>query len=147
MHYRKATIDDIDLLCEIRKTQLVHEGLEPIFSIDDELRAFFRESFKNKTMMEILAVEDEKIAATGAVIFYAYPPSYSNKTGMSAYITNMFTEPAYRGQGIATKILDMLVKEVKNSGVTIIRLRASKFGMPVYKKYGFVEESDWLRLK
>ena len=53
-------------------------------------------------------MEDGKIIATGAVIFYVYPPSYSNKTGMSAYITNMFTEPAYRGQGIATKILDML---------------------------------------
>lgn len=147
MYYRKATIEDIDLLCEIRKTQLIHEGLDPAVNIDDELQAFFRKSFEDNTMIEIMAVEDEKIVATGAVIFYAYPPSYSNKTGMSAYITNMFTDPAYRGQGIATKILDMMVREVKSSGVTIIRLRASKFGMPVYKKYGFVEESDWLCIK
>ena len=147
MHYRKATIEDIDLLCEIRKTQLIHEGLNPVFSIDDELQVFFRKSFENNTLIEILAVEDGKIIATGAGIFFVYPPRYFNKTGMAAYITNMFTEPAYRGQGIATKILDMLVKEVKSSGVTIIRLRASKFGMPVYKKYGFVEESDWLCIK
>ena len=40
MHYRKATIEDIDLLCEIRKTQLIHEGLNPVFSIDDELQVF-----------------------------------------------------------------------------------------------------------
>ncbi|CAK7065346.1 MAG: hypothetical protein EUB_03563 [Eubacterium sp.] len=147
MHYRKATIEDLDLLCEIRKRQLIHEGLDPVFSIDDELKAFFRKSFEDNTMIEMLAVENGKIIATGAVVFYAYPPSYSNKTGMSAYITNMFTEPVYRGKGIATKILDMLVREVKSSGVTVIRLRASKFGMPVYKKYGFVEESDWLCIK
>jgi predicted acetyltransferase len=92
-------------------------------------------------------VEDgDEIIACGAVIFYDFPPSYTNRTEKRAYIANMYTNPNYRGQGIATKLLTNLVNNVKMLGVSKIWLQASKMGKPIYKKFGFLESDEYLEL-
>lgn len=44
MNYRKATIDDINQLIDLRKKQLVDEGIDPGIDIDAELAIFFKNS-------------------------------------------------------------------------------------------------------
>ncbi|MFF2447950.1 GNAT family N-acetyltransferase [Neobacillus sp. NPDC058068] len=144
MKYRKATIDDIDKLVELRKKQLVDEGIEPNIDIDKELCVFFKNKLSNGTLIQWLVEDNEEIIACGAVIFYEFPPSYTNKTGKKAYIANMYTNGNYRGQGIATTLLTKLVDEVKLAGVSKIWLGASKMGRPVYQKFGFTETDEFL---
>ncbi|MEO2078190.1 MAG: GNAT family N-acetyltransferase [Bacillus sp. (in: firmicutes)] len=146
MKYRKASINDIEKLVELRKKQLVDEGIEPNIDIDTELSVFFKNKLRDGTLIQWLVEDNEEIIACGAVVFYEFPPSYTNKTGKKAYIANMYTNKNYRGQGIATKLLTKLVDEVKNSGVTKIWLGASKMGRPVYKKFGFIETDEFLEL-
>lgn len=147
IQYRLATIEDIPDLCEIRKIQLIHEGIEPVVNIDQYLHEFFEEHFKSNQLYQILACVDGKIIATGAICFYFYPPSYTNPTGRIAYITNMYTDPMYRKQGIATNILGMLKEETKRRKVQIMRLGASQMGRPIYEKIGFVQDTRWLSQK
>lgn len=144
MIYRKATQDDIIKLCEIRKIQLQHEGIEPSLDIDQDLLRFFTNAFENQTIIEYLAVEKTEIIATGAVCFYDYPPTYTNQTGRIAYITNMYTNPKYRKQGIATHMLDLLMSEIRHRKIEIVRLGASALGRSVYERYGFVQDHQWL---
>ncbi|WHY94678.1 GNAT family N-acetyltransferase [Neobacillus cucumis] len=146
MKYRKANIDDIDQLVELRKKQLVDEGIEPNIEIDRELYVFFKNKLSDGTLVQWLVEDHEEIIACGAVIFYEFPPSYTNKTGKKAYIANMYTNENYRGQGIATKLLTKLVEEVRSSGISKIWLGASKMGRPVYKKFGFRETDEFLEL-
>ena len=68
--------------------------------IDKDLLRFFQDSFQHDTIIEFLAIDNDQIIATGAVCFYDYPPTFSNQTGRIAYITNMYTKPAYRRQSI-----------------------------------------------
>lgn len=91
------------------------------------------------SLIQYVAVEDDIIIATGGVCFYTLPPSYSNISGKTAYITNMYTKDEYRGRGIATILLNLLVDEVKRTGCKVIKLQASFHGKPVYKKFGFKE--------
>lgn len=49
----------------------------------------------------------------------------------------MYTAPKYRRQGIATQILDLLVKECLYQGATYISLEATEMGRPLYEKCGF----------
>ena len=100
--------------------------------------------FASKNLVEYVAEENGNIIATGAVVFYFYPPSYTNKSGKIAYITNMFTSPEYRRQGIATKMLKLLEDEAKRRNIHVMRLGASKLGRPVYEKFGFLQENEWL---
>ncbi|MBI0581263.1 GNAT family N-acetyltransferase [Neobacillus cucumis] len=146
MKYRKANINDIDQLVELRKKQLVDEGIEPNIEIDRELYVFFKNKLSDGTLVQWLVEDHEEIIGCGAVIFYEFPPSYTNKTGKKAYIANMYTNENYRGQGIATKLLTKLVVEVKSSGISKIWLGASKLGRPVYKKFGFRETDEFLEL-
>lgn len=146
LNYRKATIDDIDTLILLRKKQLVDEGIEPTLDIDMELKYFFNKTMSDGSLIQWVVEDQEEMIATGAVIFYEFPPSYTNKSGKKAYITNMYTKENYRGQGIATKLLNKLVGEAKAAGIKDLWLGASKLGRPVYKKFGFRETDEWLEL-
>lgn len=147
MIYRKATKQDIPQLCQIRKQQLIDEGIPPSIDIDKDLLRFFQDSFQHDTIIEFLAIDNDQIIATGAVCFYDYPPTFSNQTGRIAYITNMYTKPAYRRQSIATHMLDLLINEIKKKHIEIVRLGASQLGKPVYEKYGFQQDNQWYSLR
>ncbi|MGG0454300.1 GNAT family N-acetyltransferase [Priestia megaterium] len=146
MKFRKATVNEIDQLIYLRKKQLVDEGIEPNQEIDTELKEFFTNKMSDGSLVEWIVEDNEEIIATGAIIFYEFPPTYTNKSGKKAYITNMYTKESYRGQGIATKLLTKLVAEAKTAGIIKIWLGASKLGRPVYKKFGFKETDGWLEL-
>lgn len=146
LKYRKANLDDINKLIDLRKKQLVDEGIEPTIDIDKELNDFFINKLSNGSLIQWLVEDNEEIIACGAVIFYEFPPTYTNKSGKKAYITNMYTKENYRGRGIATNLLKKLVDEVKTLGISKIWLGASKMGRPVYKKFGFKETDDRLEL-
>jgi len=147
MRYRKATKSDIYILVELRKKQLIDEGLEPSTNIDFELKSFFEKTMEEGSLIEYVAFEDDSIVATGGVLFYNLPPSYSNTSGRIAYITNMYTKDEFRGRGIATVLLNILVDEVKKSGCEVIKLQASVHGKPVYKKFGFKESGGHMIMK
>ena len=59
---------------------------------------------------------------------------------------NMYTHPEYRRRGIATKMLDILVKEICERGITAISLEATDMGRPLYEKYGFINMENEMEL-
>lgn len=147
LNFRKANLDDINSLIDLRKKQLVDEGMKPNIDIDSELYDFFENKLIEGTLVQILVEDNEAIIACGAFIIYDFPPSYTNKTGKKGYVTNMFTREDYRGQGIATTLLKKLVDEAKELSVSKLWLGASKLGRPVYKKFGFKETDQYLEYK
>ena len=147
MNYRKATVADINLLVEMRKTQLVDEGITADKDIDNELEAFFQSKLAEGSLIQWLVDEQNEIIATGAIVIYDFPPSYTNKSGKKAYVTNMYTKNDYRGKGIASSLLTRLVEEAKNLWITKMWLGASKLGRPVYKKFCFTETDEWMELE
>lgn len=147
MNYRKATVDDANLLMEWRKIQLVEEGIKADKDIDKELEAFFQKKLAEESLIQWIVEEQTEIIATGAILIYDFPPSYTNKSGKKAYVTNMYTKNDYRGKGIATGLLTKLVDEAKSLGITKMWLGASKLGRPVYKKFGFKETDEWMELE
>ena len=147
MNYRTATLDDIEVLVELRKKQLVDEGIDANKDINEELTNFFRKKLDDHSLIEWVVSGNDTIIATAAIVFYEFPPTYTNKSGVKGYITNMYTVPEYRGKGIATSLLDKLVEEAKTRKVEKLWLSASKLGRPVYLKYGFKETNEWLELE
>lgn len=144
MDIRKATIEDMASLIELRKKQLIDEGSVPNQNIDTELNSFFTKHIVENSLVEWVAEEDGAIIATGAIVFYEFPPSFNNKSGIKGYVTNMYTVPAYRKQGLAKQMLDKIFQEAMERNVDNIFLHASKMGRPVYLKYGFKETDAFL---
>lgn len=91
LKYRKANLEDINKLIDLRKKQLVDEGIEPDIDIDTELNEFFINKLSDGSLIQWLVDDSEEIIACAAVIFNEFPPTYTNKSGRKAYITNMYT--------------------------------------------------------
>ena len=146
MNYRLSIKEDIPLLIELRKRQLIDEGQNPDVNMDQELVKFFNNHFADNTLVEWVAEEDGKIVGTAAILLFEFPPAFTNPSGIKGYITNMYTAPEYRGQGLASELLKKVLDEARSRSVKNILLVASDMGKPVYKKVGFEEAGDWMKM-
>lgn len=147
MDFRKATSEDIPVLIKMRKQQLLDEGLQAVTNINMELNDYFNSSLEDGTFISWIALDNDKIVATSGICFYQLPPTYSNPTGKTAYITNMFTLNEYREQGLATKLFDMIIDEAKKRDYKIIRLHASSDGKSLYIKKGFLDTDGYMAMR
>ena len=147
MNYRKANLEDITQLVELRKKQLIDEGSNADTDIDGELEKYFTTSITNGDLFVWLAVENYNIIGTAAACYFQYPPNFSNPTGRTAYITNVYTKDEYRNQGIATTLLGFVFKELKNKDCKFLRLHASAQGKKLYEKMGFVDAEGIMNMR
>ncbi len=136
MIYRIAQQKDIDMIVDMRIKLLIEEGAGQPKNIESELKEYFSKSLNNDIVV-VVAEDKGQIVATSTVVFQKYPPSFNNKHGIKAYITNVYTALEYRRKGISTVLMDMLIEEIKLRKVTTVWLWASKEGAHLYKKYGF----------
>lgn len=146
MNIRKATIDDAALLSEVRKLQLIDEGIKPDCDIDAELSAFFKKWLKSDDFIQLIAEEDKKLLSTAAIVYYDLPPSYTNKIGVRGYVTNVYTVPEHRRKGLSRCLLTMLLDDARSRGIKKLWLGASVLGRPLYEKLGFIQQESYMEL-
>ena len=60
---------------------------------------------------------------------------FHNRKDLSPNVCAVYTEEEYRCQGIAVKLLDMVVDDMKSNGITPIYLVTDHIGF--YEKYGW----------
>jgi GNAT superfamily N-acetyltransferase len=148
--YKKATIDDIDLLTEtrievLRAANNLSDDID-MSAVKKQSYDYYQKALCNNTHIAYLIFDKNVFIGAGGVSFFQVMPTYHNPSGNKAYIMNMYTNPKYRRKGIAYHTLDMLVKAAKDQGVTAISLEATDMGRPLYEKYGFVKMNDEMEL-
>ena len=146
LSYRKATLDDLEILTETRievlraANQL--NGDVDMSEVKKQSFEYYQNSLENDTHLAYLIYDDDKFVGAGGISYFQVMPTYHNPTGKKAYIMNMYTNPNYRRQGIAYKTLDLLVADARKKGIVAISLEATEMGRPLYEKYGFVNMKD-----
>ncbi|MFI3210264.1 MAG: GNAT family N-acetyltransferase [Peptostreptococcaceae bacterium] len=140
MIYRKATEKDIDQVIELRIELLLEENRTIPCDINKELKEYFLDEM-DKNLLVMVAEENSEIVATSSIIIQKYPPSFSNKEGYKAYVANVYTMPKYRMQGISKKLLDELIKDLKERNISYIWLWSTDDAKEMYEKYGFKDLS------
>lgn len=148
---RLAVVTDIAELIKLRKQQLIDEESMSIANsgnnIDEQLADYFKSAIAEGSFISWIMESDGEIIATSGVCFYCLPPNFSNPTGRTAYITNMYTKPEYRRRGIATELLNAVIDEARARGYKVIRLHASEYGKSIYKKAGFTDSDGYMALR
>jgi GNAT superfamily N-acetyltransferase len=143
MEYRRATLNDIDALVKNRIDMRIEreEKQCPMSLVEfgERTRQYFMRHLPDDSFIAWLAIEDIGVIATSGMCIYHVPPTYGNPSGNVAYLVNMYTIPEYRGQGIATELLERLIGEAREKGCTRVTLNASKAGRPIYEEYGFTD--------
>ena len=148
--YKKATIEDIDILTETRIEVLKAANKlsddADMSEVNEQSYNYYKKALRDGTHIAYLVFDKSRFAGAGGVSFFQVMPTYHNPSGKKAYIMNMYTSPEYRRKGIAYKTLDMLVKDAKSMGITAISLEATVMGRPLYEKYGFIKMNDEMEL-
>lgn len=62
--------------------------------------------------------------------------------GHQAIVLNVFTEPAWRRQGLAALLMHHVIEWAKTSNIESLVLHASDDGRPLYEKLGFVQTNE-----
>ncbi len=148
--YKKATIEDIDILTEtrievLRAANKLSDDID-MSEVKRQTYDYYKKALCNGTHIAYLIFEENRFVGAGGVSFFQVMPTYHNQSGMKAYIMNMFTHPDYRRQGIAYRTLDTLIKDAKRMGITDISLEATDMGRPLYEKYGFIKMDNEMEL-
>jgi len=92
------------------------------------------ERFLDASPLGCFVAETEgEVVGTAATISYE---------GRFAWIGMVLVDPAWRGRGVGTKLLDKAIKYLDDCGNTSIKLDATPQGKPLYQKLGFVSEYE-----
>lgn len=144
--YIKATEKDLELLMQSRLEMLrAVNHLQSDYRFTDEFITCSMEYFKAANQTTILAI-NEKVVGCATMCYIDMMPTFSHPTGKRGHVMNVFTNPQFRRQGIAFKMLGLLINDAKEKGVTEISLDATEVGRDLYKKHGFVESNDCMVL-
>lgn len=73
-------------------------------------------------------------------------PTFDHPTGKRAHIMDVYTREGYRRQGIAARMLELLLDEAQKRRVTEISLDATSEGRPLYERCGFVPAAEGMVL-
>ena len=128
--YKRATLKDIDMLTKtrievLRAANQLSDTID-MSEMERESYNYYQKALCDNSHIAYLVFDGTRFVGAGGVSFFQVMPTYHNPSGKRAYIMNMYTNPAYRRRGIATKTLDMLVKDIKNKGITAISLEADR---------------------
>lgn len=144
--YKKATIEDIDLLTKtrievLRAANKLSDDID-MSEVEKQSYEYYKRALLDGSHTAYLVFDEQKIVGTGGVSYFQVMPTYHNPSGLKAYIMNMYTNPEYRRRGIAIETLRLLVEDAKEKGISAISLEATDMGRPLYEKFGFVKLND-----
>jgi GNAT superfamily N-acetyltransferase len=101
-------------------------------------RAFFSERLANGQYRAwmVESATGQIIAGAGVIIF-DYHSSPLDPTPKRPMVVNVYTDPSHRRQGIARKLMELIVEWCRLEGFGSILLHASDEGRPLYESMGF----------
>ena len=143
IEYRITTAEDINLLMESRLVMLREvNNLPDDYVYPDVLVKSSKEYFLNGDQTTVLALDGGKIAGCASMSYFTVMPTFAHPTGKRAHLMNVYTDPSYRGQGIAKKMVSMLIDDAWSRGATETSLDATKAGRPLYERLGFYNSTE-----
>ena len=136
--YKITTTEDIEILMQIRLEMLREVNNLPDSYVYDKL--FIDESrsyFEEGDQTTVLAMEGEEVVGCASLSYSWIMPTFSHPAGKRAHLMNVYTKPDYRRKGISKRMVEMLIDEAKDKGVTEISLDTTTLGRPLYESIGF----------
>ena len=109
---------------------------------DRVYRRWAKPRLKTGALVGFIVEADGQIAGSGCLWLRPVQPvpvpgRPGFKGGGQPYLLSMYTEHAFRGKGVATKIVKESIRWAKAKGFPRMTLHASDMGRSVYEKLGF----------
>ncbi|WP_303838571.1 GNAT family N-acetyltransferase [Ruminococcus flavefaciens] len=145
--YRKITTADLDTFIEMRINQLREEGANEDIDLRHALKDYYTRHMADGTFISWLALDNEKIIGTSGMSIVEKPPYFGCPSGKIGLLSSMFTDKAYRRQGIAKELLTKVVNEAREKGCGTVQITASDMGVLLYTNFGFTKNNNFMQYK
>ena len=149
MDVQKARISDIDALVDLRIRYLTedHGRLEEqeADAIAEKLPEYFR-THLNKDLFCYIVRDGKEMVSCAFLLIVEKPMSPAFINGRTGIVLNVYTCPACRRRGYAGRIIESLLSEAKKMEISVIKLKATMDGYPLYRSAGFIEDSSKYRM-
>ena len=134
---RITTKDNIDeLMCSRLEMLKVVNNLPEDYEYSDEMINESRDYFLNGDHLSVIAMDKDVVIGCASVSFIRIMPTFEHPTGKRAHLMNVYTRSEYRRQGIARKMVELLIGETRKKGATEISLDSTESGRPLYESLG-----------
>ena len=144
---RRATVDDAALITGHRHRMFTDNQFAPedaLNAMDVNFLPWVRERLADGRYTGFVLEHEGEVLASAGIHFTDFPPHYLHAEPGRAYLLNFYTVPSVRGHGYANELLRACVDECRARGVRVITLHASKFGKPIYEKFGFAQSNEMM---
>ena len=145
--YQKLDNDRLDEYIELHIRQLREEGATDDIDFAPALRDYCERHLADGSFVSWIALDEGRIVATSGMSFVEKPPYFACPNGRIGLLSSMYTEPAYRRQGIAKELLERVVEEARAHGCGVVQVTASEMGMLLYADFGFVKHDRFMQYK
>ncbi len=144
---RIAEKDDIENMMNSRLEMLrVVNDLSDDYEYSDEILNESRDYFLSGDHLTVLAIDGDDVIGCASMSFIRIMPTFDHPTGKRAHLMNVYTRNEYRRQGIARRMVQLLIEESWKAGVTEISLDATESGRPLYESLGFTDSTECMVL-
>jgi len=139
--FRRASIRDLRTLVHHRRAMLAE--MKPatqgeLAAVDRAYTRFVRREMQARRLRcYVVETRKGKIVAGGAIWLRETPPRVSFPGGSIPYLMSLYTEPAYRGKGLATLIVKECMKWSRDREYPWMTLHASAAGKGLYERLGW----------
>jgi GNAT superfamily N-acetyltransferase len=137
---RQATLDDIPELLRHRRGMYEDMGYndpEWLSTMVSTCKPYLAAALANGTLHGWLACAEERVVAGGVVLISPWPSHPYDGQCRRATILNMYTDPEFRRQGIARRLMQTMIDWCRKEGFIHVDLHASDKGRPLYETLGF----------
>ncbi|HLY32392.1 MAG TPA: GNAT family N-acetyltransferase [Ktedonobacterales bacterium] len=143
--YRMATAADAEALAALRweMESERHEAHVDQSAFLDESRATLREGLTNGTYRAWVAEADGRMISCVVLICWPVMPSMDRLHRSRGMVTNVYTAPEYRRQGIGRRLMEMLIADAQQRHMQRLILWSSEMGRPLYEQLGFVRSRGY----
>jgi len=109
-------------------------------------RGFFERALGDGTYVTWLAFVEGEPAGCVGVALTPVPPRTADLRTWDGLVLTMWVEPAFRRRGIGEALLARLVEARDELGIRRLVLHATEMGRPLYERFGFAPNPDWMEL-
>ena len=148
---RPATVSDVPILAAQRRALFQEIGLNPVagqeVAIEEHSAAAFTARLARGECFAWLAWGNGGAVGSVALLVFPRLPTPASLAEQEGYLLNVYTDPQWRGRGIATTLVTTAIAKARGLGLARIRLHTTAPGEPVYAAAGFVKRADEMELQ
>jgi GNAT superfamily N-acetyltransferase len=144
-HVRPAGPRDAEALAHLRAASMIELG----YLTPSERAAFargaaaqFARLFDDARLAAHVLCDGDAVVGSACAIYFERLPFPDGS--LHAEISGVYVEPAYRGAGHATRLVDEVVAAVRCSGARRTFLRPTRGSKALYERLGFIDDEGGL---